>query len=146
MRISAASQPVRANYRVNWLKTKESYLPQLALVLFGLAIAVFAWGLQYKLSLYDPPQAVSHSMPEAKLLTKEEQVARTESPLLDASGTVLKSIQLILSSIFLLISLALNLLCTASDCAPVHSHRVPLRVRFFACMDAFFFRPPPVLA
>ncbi|HVW77751.1 MAG TPA: hypothetical protein VHB45_09065 [Alloacidobacterium sp.] len=131
---------------MNWLRTRESYLPQLALVLFGLAVAVFAWGLQYKLSLYDPPQAISHSMPEAKLLTKEEQVTRTESPLLDDSGAALKNIHIVLSSIFLLISLALNLLGAASDRTLVHFHQMPLRVRLFACMDAFFFRPPPALA
>jgi len=42
-------------------------------VLFGLAIAVFAWGTQYKVSLYDPPQAASHSIPPAKLLSDDQQ-------------------------------------------------------------------------
>jgi len=46
----------------------------------GLAICVFSWGLQYKLSLYDPPQAVSHQFPTAKLLSKNEQSRATDSP------------------------------------------------------------------
>jgi hypothetical protein len=42
------------------------------LVLLG--ICVFAWGLKYKLSLYDPPHAISHHMPAAKLLAGKECV------------------------------------------------------------------------
>jgi hypothetical protein len=38
-----------------------------------LAVCVFAWGLKYKLSLYDPPRAVSHNMPAAKLLAGKER-------------------------------------------------------------------------
>jgi hypothetical protein len=44
---------------------------------FGLMLlgtCVFAWGLKYKLSLYDPPQAVSRHMPAAKLLAGKEQI------------------------------------------------------------------------
>lgn len=44
-----------------------------ALVLLGMC--VFAWGLKYKLSLYDPPHAVSHHMPAAKLLAGKEKIA-----------------------------------------------------------------------
>jgi hypothetical protein len=51
-----------------------------ALRVFGLGLAVlglcvFAWGLKYKLSLYDPPRAISHHMPAAKLLTGNERRA-----------------------------------------------------------------------
>lgn len=41
--------------------------------LLFLALSVFAWGLQYKLSLYDPPQSFAHQVPIAKLLSKNEQ-------------------------------------------------------------------------
>jgi hypothetical protein len=44
----------------------------LACGLVFLGICVFAWGLRYKLSLYDPPHAVSRCMPAAKLLTGRE--------------------------------------------------------------------------
>jgi hypothetical protein len=44
-----------------------------ALVLLGMC--VFAWGLKYKLSLYDPPHSISHHMPAAKLLAGKEQIA-----------------------------------------------------------------------
>lgn len=46
----------------------------LAFGLVALGICVFAWGLKYKLSLYDPPHALSHHMPEAKLLSGRERV------------------------------------------------------------------------
>lgn len=43
---------------------------------FGLMLlgfCVFAWGLKYKLSLYDPPHAASHQMLAAKLLTGKKR-------------------------------------------------------------------------
>ena len=128
---------------MGWFRTKESYLPQLALVLLGLAISVFTWGLQYKLSLYDPPQAISHQMPEAKLLSKEEQMSKAESPLLGASEMITKKMELILPSIFLLIALALKLRRALKPSGSVHDLRTPFRPRLLACLDAFFFRPPP---
>jgi hypothetical protein len=45
---------------------------------FGLAIlglCIFAWGLKYKLSLYDPPHSVSHHIAAAKLLSGKERNA-----------------------------------------------------------------------
>ena len=44
----------------------------LGLVLLG--FCVFAWGLRYKLSLYDPPHSVSRHMPEAKLVAGKERL------------------------------------------------------------------------
>ncbi|HTW49204.1 MAG TPA: hypothetical protein VMD92_14725 [Acidobacteriaceae bacterium] len=52
----------------------------LACGLVFLGICVFAWGLRYKLSLYDPPHSISHRMPAAKLLTGPE---RPQAPPLD---------------------------------------------------------------
>ncbi len=48
------------------------------LILLG--VCIFAWGLNYKLSLYDPPHAPSHRIPVAKLLYGEK---RTTLPELD---------------------------------------------------------------
>lgn len=45
----------------------------------ALASCVFLWGLQYKLSLYDPPQSTSHQAPTAKLLSWNEQSERLEA-------------------------------------------------------------------
>lgn len=45
----------------------------LAFALLLLGGCVFAWGLRYKLSLYDTPHSVSQRVPEAKLLTVQER-------------------------------------------------------------------------
>ena len=123
---------------------KPANFSRLMLFFFGLAFAVFAWGLQYKLSLYDPPQAVSHQMPEAKLLSKEEQPSQSTSPLLEAIKFA-KPLRMVISSIFLLISLALNLLHAPALVERKWDVETPWRLRCFASLNAFFFRPPPVL-
>lgn len=48
----------------------------LAFALVALGVCVFAWGLKYKLSLYDPPHSLSHRIPAAKLLTGKERSAQ----------------------------------------------------------------------
>jgi hypothetical protein len=40
-----------------------------------LCMAVFGWGLQYKLSLYKGKNSVSHLAPVAKLLSQKERAA-----------------------------------------------------------------------
>jgi hypothetical protein len=38
-----------------------------------LALAVFGWGVKYKISLYDPPGSISTHMSQAKLLSQKER-------------------------------------------------------------------------
>ncbi len=128
------------------LRITETSLSRLAFLFLGLAISVFAWGLQYKLSLYDPPQAISHQIPEAKLLYENEQTIETKNPIFNGSNTSAKAVQLILSSIFLLISLALNLLHAPISVERERDAQLPWHFERFASLNAFFFRPPPVLA
>jgi hypothetical protein len=54
-------------------RNNRSGLRAQAFGLMLLGVCVFAWGLKYKLSLYDPPRAVSHHMPAAKLLSGKER-------------------------------------------------------------------------
>jgi hypothetical protein len=49
----------------------------LAFFVLGLAIAVFAWGLRYKASLYNSTATPSHHMLAAKLLSNRERPADT---------------------------------------------------------------------
>lgn len=128
------------------LRISETSLSRLAFLFLGLAISVFTWGLQYKLSLYDPPQAISHQIPEAKLISKNEQTVEAKNPILDVSGASAKAVQLILSSIFLLISVALNLLHAPVSVERERDAQLPWHVERFASLNAFFFRPPPALA
>ena len=56
---------------MNASSTRRPRFSRFTLCLLGLAFCVFTWGLQYKLSLYDPPQAASHSsFHSAKLLSR----------------------------------------------------------------------------
>jgi hypothetical protein len=59
--------------RPNSFRNKQPRLRTLAFGLALLGLCVFAWGLKYKLSLYDAPQAVSHHMAAAKLLSGKER-------------------------------------------------------------------------
>jgi hypothetical protein len=128
------------------LSTAETRSSRLTFFLVGLAIAVFAWGLQYKLSLYDPPQAISHRIPEAKLLSRNEETHETKRPVLDVSRGPAERTQRVLSRIFLLISLALNLLRSRISIERKRDAQLSKNSGRHACLDAFFFRPPPVLA
>src|ERR1700761_6298316 len=47
------------------LRKQTPTLRALAIGLACLGVCVFAWGLKYKLSLYDPPQSSSHHMAAA---------------------------------------------------------------------------------
>ncbi len=59
-------------------KTRESG-EFLALCVLGLAIAVFAWGVRYKTSLYNSASAQSPHMIAAKLLSNRERPADTRN-------------------------------------------------------------------
>ncbi len=45
-----------------------------------LSMAVFGWGLQYKLSLYKGKDHISHTAPEAKLLSQKERPIAAQTP------------------------------------------------------------------
>lgn len=76
----------------------------MSLVFLGLC--VFAWGLRYKLSLYDPPHSLSHHMPEAKLLTGKERpsLPAIEAGQQGAAGASLAFSGLTLALVFLFVS------------------------------------------
>jgi hypothetical protein len=121
------------------------------LFFLGLALSVFTWGLQYKLSLYDPPQASSHQMPAAKLLSRDEQALATNSSLISAIKFYgIKFCVRAASTIFPLFALCFSLLWHLLY-APGSIRRQlaadpARRLRSYASLTAFFFRPPPVLA
>ena len=66
---------------------RRGIVSSLNLAFIGLALAVFAWGTQYKISLYDPPQAASHQVPPAKLISEDRQTALSKSWLTPSSPT-----------------------------------------------------------
>jgi hypothetical protein len=102
----------------------------LPLGLLMLSMAIFGWGLQYKLSLYQGESSIAHLTPEAKLLSQKERPM--EPPALPVFPALL------------MVTLA------ASSCqaaarytrtGSIEKSRAPLP----ACVHVLFFRPPPVL-
>ncbi|HEX4006464.1 MAG TPA: hypothetical protein VHX60_09835 [Acidobacteriaceae bacterium] len=110
----------------------------LGLVMLGLC--VFAWGLRYKLSLYDAPHSMSTTMPAAKLLAGKDrswvsaiEIRRVTNPEAPLALTTLAL------SFFVL--MGARLFPGFTGWAPGH---VPVRiVSGPAACAAHFIRPPP---
>ncbi len=116
-----------------------------SLAFLGLAFCVFAWGLEYKLSLYDSPQTAFHQIPKAKLLSRDEQSSTAEHPLVIRSKTSTSVIYTAPTAVFLILLLAIRVL------NPPVSRRVEKRANKLlhlhrSVLNTLFVRPPPVLA
>lgn len=107
-----------------------------------LGVSVFAWGLQYKLSLYGPPQNDASKVPVAKLLSRDEQPTLA-APSTDTLGGLLSGITHTASD-----AARMCLLLVAFFLGPLTSvqfrqrRRALLPVRSVD-LDALFIRPPP---
>jgi hypothetical protein len=115
------------------------------LAFLGLAFCVFAWGLQYKLSLYDPPQTASHQIPQAKLLSRDEQSSTTEHPLVIRAKIFTSVIYTAPTAIFLILLLAI---CLLNPSASIRVEKLANKLLHLhrAILNTLFVRPPPVLA
>jgi hypothetical protein len=115
------------------------------LVCVALAFCLFAWGLQYKLSLYDPPKAASHHVPTAKLLSKNEQSSSTEIPLVVRTRTSTRVIYTVPTAVFFILLVVLSV-----SNLPLSGQRQQrasgLSHYRRAHQRTHFVRPPPVLA
>jgi hypothetical protein len=109
-----------------------------------LALCVFAWGVQYKLSLYDPPQSASHQMPQAKLLSRQQQTAPDENPLLISSKATNRATYIVLAGLFSFCWLATRLLNTGALGRRQLKENRPWRLTHQVGVNALF-RPPPAL-
>jgi hypothetical protein len=108
--------------------------------LLTLSMAVFGWGLQYKLSLYQAKSSIAHLTPEAKLLSQKERplVGQVQStrPVEPPAFPVFPAL--------LMVTVAASLrqaVARYTRTESVEKSRIPLP----ACIYAIFFRPPPVL-
>ena len=124
------------------LKSRRAILP-LTIGLLALGIAVFGWGLHYKLSLYHPKHIAGHHRQAANLLTERERppaqqvTAVHEPPLFTAVG---------LSFLPLLyLALDLGLRRKLRVYYDRLQSRQSWRVRVKASFSSFFFRPPPAI-
>jgi len=109
-----------------------------------LVIAVFSWGVQYKVSLYDIPAKKSGAVPQAKLLSqKERPLTLRESAPNDLTKPALHIPFLFLALIGCLGSLSivptLRRLSSRDSLPNARSDRQPH-------LSFFFFRPPPAPA
>jgi cytochrome c-type biogenesis protein CcmE len=111
----------------------------------GLAVCVFTWGLQYKLSLYDPPQAHSHQIPQAKLLSKNEQIGTTESRQVVRTKISTRVSFSIPTTIFLVLLLALSVFNRQASFQRKQSTSRAWNLRR-GLFNIFFVRPPPIRA
>lgn len=119
-------------------------LRRLSFVLIGLAaISVFTWGLQYKLSLYYPKHSAYHQLPEAKLLSRNEQATATESFLTTSSEKVSSDIPLGGLFTLTLVAWVLELLPISGATQTEPERTRPWLVLQSERLNAFFFRPPP---
>lgn len=131
------------------LKTFYKYqkrLSRFTLGLLGLAFCVFLWGLQYKLSLYDPPQAVSHKLPTAKLLSKNEQATASEGAAITKSSATDEGIRLALICVALPFLAAFAIVSRPAPLRRKPETGRPRRRRPDPSLNVFSFRPPPIPA
>ncbi len=107
--------------------------------ILALACAIFAWGLQYKLSLYDAHP--TNSIPAAKLVTGKS----------DAQSQIQQAAQTQIEPVFPELQLdLLVLLCGLSLFGPhvflfPRSARISLRPQCVS-LNHFSFRPPPFIS
>ena len=118
---------------------------RLTFVFVILVFAVFGWGLQYKLSLYNAPDSVSH-IPQAKLLSNEERAGHVAPALASDAGSTKQILPPWMASLVLIFPWILLL---SGDHGPL-SRRIsacftvePRQRIQQASLCPFFFRPPP---
>jgi hypothetical protein len=127
------------------VKFSDTYRPRLcrlSFVFIGLAISVFTWGLQYKLSLYYPKHSTYYQMPEAKLLSRNEQSLATDRLMM---STAKAPTEIVRSGLFTrtLFVWVLGLLPISGATRTETEHTRPWLVSLSTRLNAFFFRPPP---
>jgi hypothetical protein len=110
----------------------------------GLAFCVFTWGFQYKLSLYDPSQAASHKIPQAKLLSRDERSGIAASLQVVRTKTSARVSYTVPAAVFFFLLLALSILNPQASGQREQrtSHSWHLRR---GLLNIFFVRPPPFL-
>lgn len=121
----------------------KTHRPSIRLfILFAmLGTCVFVWGFAYKLSLYDTHRPTLHKIPEAKLLSKNEDPNATDSLGLCLQNALSFQRLLVGSADSIVFSLpgAFQPACRSL----LQSMEIP-RPHSRVILTAFFFRPPPI--
>lgn len=112
-----------------------------ALGILTLALAVFGWGVQYKLSLYDAPSGHTVSVAQAKLLSPKERSVAARAPAMFLPDT-----QAPLAVVLAFITIAsLGLFHGPSARRAGSREDDPLGIDRRVSSTYFSFRPPPAL-
>ena len=122
----------------------------MSLALLGLALSVLGWGTEYKLSLYRPSDDSSRLMPQAKLLSKDEQNSPTDKTLISKikDTTEQKELRTSLTLLFLayLVSVTVPFQAFALSSLGARGESRHWHLRQLDSLTFFFALPPPVLA
>lgn len=126
--------------RLHSFRDQSPGLRALAFGLVLLGVCVFAWGLKYKLSLYDPPHAASHHMAAAKLLPgKERKALPLATVRLDANAVAPPLLSTLVLAFFALAALELQARFSSRVGRPLSFRTVAGCAR----SASTFVRPPP---
>jgi type VI protein secretion system component VasF len=129
--------------------TERHVFTWMSLALLGLALSVLGWGTEYKLSLYRPSDDTSRLMPQAKLLSKDEQNSPTDKTLISKikDTTEQKEMRTSLTLLFLayLVSVAVLFQGFALRLGARGKSR-HWHLRQLDSLTFFFALPPPVLS
>ncbi len=109
-----------------------------ALGIVTLAFAIFGWGVQYKLSLYDAPAGHTISVAQAKLLSPKERTVAAQVPAVSLPET-----QTSLPVVVFMTIVSLGLLHSRPANGGRRRGDVPVRVDRHVSSSYFSFRPPP---
>lgn len=144
LRILGTSSPNLEQVTVNPWRNSRLFQRCGSLAFLGLAVFVFTWGLQYKLSLYDPPKSVSHQIPQAKLISEDEQTETTQSPLVVQTKSFPRISYAVTAAVFFILYFPL---CVQSSQS---AGRVEVNASDFSYLyrglfGSFLVRPPPTL-
>lgn len=128
-----------------WINITSRFTNTLRVVGFLIvALAVFGWGLHYKMSLYDSPGTRSTAIPHAKLLSQKERPAAWTDV-----GSIRQEAQRQPSSIFymqvVLAAIVIGLPIAAARWMRIWPTVWNVRRRQIATTNFFSFRPPPFL-
>jgi hypothetical protein len=112
-----------------------------AIGIFALAFAVFGWGIQYKISLYNLPGSVPNSIPQAKLLSQRERLAPSKDVEPSRPSAPQPQSKILFSTLFL----ATIVLSLRSETSVMMSTITDDGSREQQCAHSnfFSFRPPP---
>lgn len=125
------------------IETSKPRYPSLrvSILLVMLGVCVFLWGFGYKLSLYDLQQPTVHRVPEAKLLSKNE-----DSQAVDGVQQVLSLANSQVSTlVFELAAITIGICgACASFCYFDEMKLADLKPPAAVQAPSLYFRPPPI--